>query len=282
MTTRPSQLSAPAALVRQHDPDRFRFALFAPARHREAIFTLYAFNHEVAKTRESVSETMIGAIRLQWWRDSIEGIYAGTPRQHEVIGPLAACIATYGLPREPFDDLINARERDLEDRPMNDMTEVEAYLRATTSPLVALLAGILAPGDAAKSNGLADIAAGHALVGKLRAAAFDESVRRPFLPRAVLEEHGGESRDFAELKADEGVRKAMKALSARAEALIARGLSQTSKRPHLAPLLLPACQARTRTRLLAKLEYDPFRPEFADQNPFDIWRFWLARLTRRY
>ncbi|WP_193170821.1 phytoene/squalene synthase family protein [Nisaea nitritireducens] len=282
MTSRSSQLSAPAALVRRHDPDRFRFALFAPARHREAVFTLYAFNHEVAKTRESVSETMIGAIRLQWWRDSIEGIYVGTPRQHEVIEPLAACIAAYGLPRAPFDGLINARERDLEDRPMEDLAETEAYLRATTSPLVALLAGILAPVEPRELNALADIAVGHALVGKLRAAAFDESVRRPFLPRAVLEEHGGESRNFAELKADEGARKAMKALSERAETLIEQGLSQTGKRPHLAPLLLPASQARARTRLLAKLDYDPFRPEFADQNPLDIWRFWLARLIRRY
>tara|TARA_E500000318_G_scaffold13879_1_gene13463 strand:- start:3383 stop:4231 length:849 start_codon:yes stop_codon:yes gene_type:complete len=282
MTTQPPALSAPAALVRRHDLDRFRFALFAPARHREAVFTVFAFNHEVAKTRESVSESMIGAIRLQWWRDSIEGIYAGTPREHEVIGPLAACIAAYGLPREPFDALINARERDLEDRPMDNLAETESYLRATTLPLVTLLAQILATGGNADLEGLADIAAGHALVGKLRAAAFDEAVRRPFLPRTVLEEHGGESRQFAELKADEGGRKAVKEMAEYAQSLIERGLSRTGKRPSSAPLLLPARQARARIRLLAKLDYDPFRPEFADHDPLDVWRFWLARLTRRY
>jgi len=282
MIAQPPALSPPAALVRQHDLDRFRFALFAPAQHREAVFTLFAFNHEVAKTRESVSETMIGAIRLQWWRDSIEGIYAGTPREHEVIGPLAACIAYYELPRAPFDDLINARERDLEDRPMADLAETEAYLRATTLPLVTLLEKILAPGGSSDLDGLADIAAGHALVGKLRASAFDEAIRRPFLPRTVLEAHGGESRQFAELKADEGVRKAVKELAEHAQTLIKQGLSKTRKRPHLAPLLLPARQARARTGLLAKLDYDPFRPEFADHDPIDVWRFWLARLTRRY
>lgn len=282
MTAQPPALSAPAALVRRHDLDRFRFALFAPARHREAVFTLFAFNHEVAKTRESVSETMIGAIRLQWWRDSIEGIYAGAPREHEVIGPLATCVAAYGLPRAPFDALINARERDLEDRPMDDLAEMEGYLRATTLPLVTLAAKILAPGGSADLDGLAEIAAGHALVGKLRAAAFDEAVRRPFLPRAILEAYGGESRRFAELKADEGARKAVKQMAEHAQTLIERGLAQTRKHTHLAPLLLPARQARARTRLLAKLDYDPFRPEFADHDPLDVWRFWLARLTRRY
>ncbi len=282
MTPQSPTLSAPAALVRRHDLDRFRFALFAPSRHREAVFTLFAFNHEVAKTRESVSETMIGAIRLQWWRDSIEGIYSGAPREHEVIRPLAACVAAYGLPREPFDALINARERDLEDRPMADLAEAEAYLRATTLPLVNLLAKILAPGQSSDIDGLADIASGHALVGKLRAAAFDESVRRPFLPRTVLEAHGGESRQFAELKADEGARNAVKEMVEHAQSLIERGLSRTDKRPHFAPLLLPARQARARTGLLARLNYDPFRPEFADHDPLDVWRFWLARLIRRY
>ncbi|WP_323795430.1 phytoene/squalene synthase family protein [Nisaea sp.] len=282
MTAQPPALSAPAALVRRHDLDRFRFGLFAPARHREAVFTLFAFNHEVAKTRESVSETMIGAIRLQWWRDSIEGIYAGTPRQHEVIEPLAACIAAYGLPRAPFDALINARERDLEDRPMDDLAEMEGYLRATTLPLVTLVAEILAPGQSTDLDGFAEIAAGHALVGKLRAAAFDEAVRRPFLPRAVIEPHGGESRGFAELKADEGARKAVKQMAEHAQTLIERGLVRTPKHSHLAPLLLPARQARARIRLLAKLDYDPFRPEFADHDPLDVWRFWLARLIRRF
>ena len=282
MRTRQSKLSAPAALLRQHDIDRFRFGLFAAAQHREAVFTLYAFNHEVAKTRESVSETMIGAIRLQWWRDSIDGIFAGSPRQHEIIGPLAACISTYGLPRRPFDDLINARERDLADRPMNDMAEAEAYLRATTSPLVCLLGRILGAEDTGALNGLADIAVGHALVGKLRAAAFDESVRRPFLPRVFLEEYGGDIRNFAELKPDEGIRKAVKALSKRAGVLITQGLSQTARKRSLAPLLLPARQACARTLLLTKLDYDPFRPEFAAQDPLDIWRFWIACLTRRY
>ncbi|MEP3112934.1 squalene/phytoene synthase family protein [Nisaea sp.] len=282
MTPQSLTLSAPAALVRRHDLDRFRFALFAPSKHREAVFTLFAFNHEVAKTRESVSETMIGAIRLQWWRDSIEGIYSGAPRDHEVIGPLAACVSGYGLPREAFDALIDARERDLEDRPMANLAETESYLRATTQPLVNLLTRVLAPCQSTDTDGLADIAAGHALVGKLRAVAFDESVRRPFLSRESLEAHGGESRQFAELKADDGARKAVREMAEHAQNLILRGVSRTPKHPHLAPLLLPARQARARTDLLAKLDYDPFRPEFANHDPLDVWRFWVARLIRRY
>src|SRR3954465_7509110 len=84
-------LSAVAAIVRRHDRDRYQTALFAPADRREALFALYAFNHEVARVREAVTTPMLGQIRLQWWREIIDAAYAGTPaRRHEVATPLVA------------------------------------------------------------------------------------------------------------------------------------------------------------------------------------------------
>ena len=51
----PNALSDSAALVRRQDPDRFLTSLFAPAERREDLLALYAFNIEVAKTREVVT-----------------------------------------------------------------------------------------------------------------------------------------------------------------------------------------------------------------------------------
>jgi len=42
--------------VRRHDRDRFQTVLFAPAARREALFALYAFNYEIARVRERISE----------------------------------------------------------------------------------------------------------------------------------------------------------------------------------------------------------------------------------
>ena len=118
----PGTLSACAAQVRSYDHDRFLCALFAPADRREDLFALYAFNLEIAKTREVVSEPMLGQIRLQWWRDAIEGIYAGAPpRRHEVLDGLAGAIARHGLSRAAFDALIDGRETDLSDEPPADL-----------------------------------------------------------------------------------------------------------------------------------------------------------------
>lgn len=69
--------STVAAVARRHDPDRFLFALFAPPERRDALFTLIAFNHELARALDIAAAgrdfaTMGGQVRLQFWRDLIE------------------------------------------------------------------------------------------------------------------------------------------------------------------------------------------------------------------
>src|SRR5260370_36496444 len=63
--------SSLAALVRHHDRDRYQTALFAPARRREALLALYAFNYELARGRETVPQPMRGQIRLLAWRGGV-------------------------------------------------------------------------------------------------------------------------------------------------------------------------------------------------------------------
>ena len=58
-------LSRVGEIVRRHDPDRFFTTLFAPEAKRATLWTLYAFNHELARARETVREPMMALIRLQ-------------------------------------------------------------------------------------------------------------------------------------------------------------------------------------------------------------------------
>src|SRR3954447_23588970 len=143
-------LSAPAAIVRRHDRDRYQTALFAPADRRESLFALYAFNYEVARVREAVTTPMLGQIRLQWWREIVDAAYAGTPaRRHEVAQPLVAAIAGFGLSRTYFERIIDTRERDLDDAPPPNLTALVDYAEGTSSTLQFLaLEGLEAAGPA--------------------------------------------------------------------------------------------------------------------------------------
>jgi phytoene/squalene synthetase len=131
-----------AELVRREDRDRYILALFAPASVRQDVMALYAFNAEMAKIRTSVSETMIGRIKLQWWRDVIEGIYAGrgAPKGNPVTEALAEAITVRELSKSHFESIIATREQEIDAEGSVDM---EAFAEGTSARLIDLVLEVL-------------------------------------------------------------------------------------------------------------------------------------------
>ncbi len=76
-------------LVNLDDRERYLISLFAPQKVQNSLWALWAFNQEVAKIRENVSEQMLGEIRLQWWFDALDEIKQGQEREHPVIQALS-------------------------------------------------------------------------------------------------------------------------------------------------------------------------------------------------
>jgi NADH dehydrogenase [ubiquinone] 1 alpha subcomplex assembly factor 6 len=274
-----------ARLVRRHDRDRFLTALFAPEARRPALLALYAFNYEVAKTRELVSEAILGRIRLQWWRDALERVYAGAPAQrHEVIEPLAAAIHAHGLSRGHFDRLIDARERDLDEVPPESLAALEAYAQASSAPLVLLaLESLGETGEAAQAAGRA-VGTAYALTGLLRAVPFHARARRLYLPRDLCADAGLEiERGLFELRPSPALRRVVEPVAERARHHLraARALRASVPRAAL-PALLPAVLVSADLARLARAGYDPFAPAVAGVDPWRSWRLSLAALRRRY
>src|SRR3972149_3464590 len=144
-----SGLSHCAAELWRGDRDRFLTALFAPADRREALFALYAFNLELARIRDSVSQPMLGLIRLQWWRDGLDAIYRAAPPRHAVAAGLAEAVRRHGLSRRHLDRLLDARETDMSDAPPADLAALVDYAEGSSSSLVLLALEALGGGGAA-------------------------------------------------------------------------------------------------------------------------------------
>jgi NADH dehydrogenase [ubiquinone] 1 alpha subcomplex assembly factor 6 len=190
--TRPAEvrLSFCADLVRRQAPDRYLATLFAPACAREALFALYAFDHEIGKVRHIVSQPMAGLIRLQWWREALDALEAGLPPAHPVALALAAALRGSGLPRHRLDRAIDAREGELEDELPPDLAALEQRLEASSSTITEAAMAILgatAPGplEVARRVGIAV-----GLADLLRALESDLAGRRLLLPADALARHG--------------------------------------------------------------------------------------------
>jgi phytoene synthase len=166
-------------IVRLHDRDRYLSTFFAPDDRRAHLLALYAFNAEVMRVRDAVSDPNIGMIRLQWWRDTLESAQGAG---HPVAEALSATIRDGGLPKQILLDLVTAREFDLFQDRMPGRTELEAYLGETHSRLIMLAAMILDPAaapQASEAAGLAGVAQGLSLI------LGDPRHRDPFLPEGM-------------------------------------------------------------------------------------------------
>jgi phytoene synthase len=172
-----------ANLVRRHDPDRFLACLFAPPDKREALFVLTAFNHELARTREVTSQPMLGLIRLQWWRETVNG----TRRRHEVAGPLGDLLDAGQLDRGDLLSMIEAREAEC-DEEMADLASWHRYLAGCAGGW-AVAAGRALGADIVQLTRLRRLGAAYGVAGQLGSVAMLATHQRCMLPVDILASH---------------------------------------------------------------------------------------------
>jgi NADH dehydrogenase [ubiquinone] 1 alpha subcomplex assembly factor 6 len=271
-------------LVRRHDHDRFQTVLFAPAARREALFALYAFNYEIARVRESVTEPMLGQIRLQWWREAIAAAFESGPvRNHIVVEPLTAIIRELALSRAHFERLIDARELDLAEDPPVNLAALEEYAEASSASLVYLALEILGVHDPAAGEVGLHVGIAYSLAGLLRAMPFRVRIGRRFIPADIAARIGLADQDYCALRGTPGLRAATAELAAAASRHLDAARAHRSKIPRSAlPALLPAVVARRSLTRLKWAGYDPFDPSLATADPLQSWRLAAVALLNRF
>ena len=145
--------------ARRNEPDRYLAALLAPAGCQPDLLALAAFAGELARIPATVSDPMIGEIRLQWWRDAVEAGLRGETTGHPVADALATTIRTRRLPMADIHSIIDARAFDLSGDLHAGDDALEANMAAGEGLLLALghqiVTGQVLPAGIAAQAGLA-------------------------------------------------------------------------------------------------------------------------------
>lgn len=179
------------ATLRDTDRDRYLACLLAPEEKRPALAALYAFNAELARVRDLVHEPLPGEVRMQYWRDLLEGQSHGSSEANPLASELLTAIEEYRLPRQTLIDMIDARIFDLYDDPMESRSNLEGYAGETASALIQLASLVLSADEAKRS---AD-AAGHAgvaqaIAGLLLLMPLNRHRGQVYLPLEILSATG--------------------------------------------------------------------------------------------
>lgn len=98
------------AQVRAADPDRWLASRFVvDVRARADLIALYAFEAELMGIPTRVTQPLLAEMRYVWWREQMDGVFAGAPRKgHPVLEALAGVVSRRGLDRAPLEALIDA------------------------------------------------------------------------------------------------------------------------------------------------------------------------------
>ena len=272
------------AQVRQGDRDRYLALLFAPASARSALAAIAAFNLELARAATDITESMLGLVRLQWWREAVEEIRAGGAiRRHQVAEALAAATRTHGLSTDLMLAMIASREEELESDGAPTHAVFDARADAGAANLIRLSLQVLGldPKDATLSATSASVGRAYATVGCARSVLLDARRRKIRLPAEALAEAGVNLDHLLEMRPQPELRACLRLLAERADSDL-QAARQASIPRRARPLLLTAKLAALHLERLRRASYDPFDPRVIETAPFDVWRLLGTIITGRF
>jgi phytoene synthase len=271
-----------AELVRSHDFERYASTLFVDADTRRALLALYAFNVEISRVREQVSQPLPGEIRLQWWTDMLAGAGHGGVEGNPVAAELLLAIRKYGLAVERLSRLIDEHQFDLYNDPMPSMAALEAYIYDTSSALYAL--GVRIMGRQSEAS---DHLARHAgfAQGFARAVAtlpLDAARRQLFVPLQLLESHGSGVEEMFAGRETPQLRAALDQLIGEARAHLKTAFELlASAPPEVRPLFLPLVLVRRDLKRMSRADSNPFTPRPTSRLR-TLWTLWRASRTQLF
>ena len=243
------RLSALGRSARQADYDRYLIALFAPPDKREVLFALIAFNHELARIRESVTEPMLGQIRLQWWREAVTEAFAGRPRRHEVLEALAA--ARSALSEAKLEEMLEGRELEFESEPPATLECFRDYAASTSGALTEAMAIALAGDDDGTSLAVARaVGTAYGMTGLLRSVPFHARRGRVLLPTHILEASGTSAAAIKELHDEPGLSRAAERIAAAAWEELVKARETGKRSRAMRPVILLSAITATHLRKL--------------------------------
>ncbi len=177
--------------VKQYDYDRWLTCLFALAEKREHLFALLSFNSEISRVRETVSEPLLGDIRLQWWRDALTGLETGNVKKHPTVEALHKLNREVPLDLALMQGMVDMRAKDLDPAPNTTDGQLIIYADMTAGAVQRLMYRALVGSEDSKSVEAVTLAGrAYGLFGILQAIPFHGRNGLVLIPKQRMAKYG--------------------------------------------------------------------------------------------
>ena len=121
-------------LAKSHYENFLVAGVFCPKPLRQHFYNVYAYCRISDDLADEIGDTRKALILLDWWEDELDAMYRGEPR-HPVFVALAETVAKFGIPAEPFRDLLTAFRQDQATTRYETFDEVMGYCHYSANPV---------------------------------------------------------------------------------------------------------------------------------------------------
>jgi squalene synthase HpnC len=173
-----------------HHYENFHVVSFLlPKRLHQDFYNVYAYCRWADDLGDEVGDTAESLRLLDWWRRELDAMYDGEAT-HPVFVALRPTVERFGIPREPFADLIAAFVQDQTVTRYRTFDELFGYCRYSANPVGRLVLYLCGYSDAGRQR-LSD-----ATCTALQLANFWQDVTvdllkdRVYIPLDVMARHG--------------------------------------------------------------------------------------------
>ena len=257
-----------------HHYENFHVVSFLlPKRLHQDFYNVYAYCRWADDLGDETGNTVESLRLLEWWRTELDAMYAGRAT-HPVFVALLPTVERYGIPREPFANLIRAFEQDQTVTRYRNWEELFGYCRNSANPVGRLVLYLCGYSDAERQR-LSD-----ATCTALQLANFWQDVTvdllkdRVYLPLDLLERHGYSLDDLFARRFSSAFRNVMEEAVAKARELFLEGLPLVSMLDRRLALDIDLF-SRGGMRILAKIEEQDYNVLQARPSISKVERVWL-------
>lgn len=186
----PEEARAYTRWLATHHYENFHVVSFLlPKRLHQDFYNVYAYCRWSDDLADEIGDTAESLRLLDWWRGELDAMYQGQAT-HPVFAALRPTVARYGIPHQPFSDLIDAFVQDQKVTRYRNWDELFGYCRNSANPVGRLVLYLGGYSDDARQR-LSD-----ATCTALQLANFWQDVTvdllkdRVYIPLEIMERHG--------------------------------------------------------------------------------------------
>jgi squalene synthase HpnC len=268
-----------------HHYENFHVVSFLlPKRLHQDFYNIYSFCRWADDLADELGDREESLRQLAWWSGELDALYDGRA-SHPVFVSLIPTLETYGIPRQPFADLIQAFIQDQKVTRYRNWEELDRYCRNSANPVGRLVLYLCGYRDSERQILSDYTCTALQLANFWQDVTVDLEKDRIYIPLEVMERNGYSERELFERRFSPAFRETMRETVGRARELFRKGFPLAGMVDRRLALDIDLFQ-RGGMRVLEKIERQDYnvlraRPAISKTERVGLLLTSLARLALR-